>query len=100
MFEDYINYIKDNPQGYWFKNKIYGWGWVPARWQGWIVIAIYLILIFLFGLTIDEQSPKSEIAFAFILPTAILTAMLLRICYKTGEKPSWQWGIPKKPNGQ
>ncbi len=30
MIKKYLNYIKDNPEHYWFKAKIYGWGW-PNR---------------------------------------------------------------------
>jgi hypothetical protein len=32
LFKEYTDYLKDNPQGYWFKRKLYGWGWTPARW--------------------------------------------------------------------
>ena len=31
MLKQYIAYLKDNPQGYWFKAKLYGWGWVPVN---------------------------------------------------------------------
>ncbi|MEK7530281.1 MAG: hypothetical protein AAB573_00245 [Patescibacteria group bacterium] len=95
MFEDHIAYLKDNPKGYWFKARLYGWGWVPVRWQGWAVIGAYVVLMILLGLTIDEASPPREIAFTFFIPAAILTALLLRICYKKGERPHWQWGPPK-----
>ena len=31
---------------YWFPAKRYGWGWsFPTTWQGWLVMALYLILI-------------------------------------------------------
>ena len=30
MIKEYIAYLKDNPQGYWFKARLYGWGWAPA----------------------------------------------------------------------
>ncbi len=96
MIKEYIRYLKDNPQGYWFKAKLYGWGWDPATWQGWLVILGYVVAVALFALTIDESSPPREIMFTFILPTVLLTATLLRICYKKGEKPRWQWGPPDK----
>ena len=31
MIKEYIAYLKDNPQGYWFKARLYGWGWVPVN---------------------------------------------------------------------
>jgi uncharacterized membrane protein len=98
MFQDYLNYLKDNPKGYWFKAKIFGWGWVPVKWQGWAVVLVYLILILAFGLTLDEKSTDREVMFTFVLPIVLLTATLIRICYKKGEKPHWQWGLPKKYN--
>lgn len=79
----------------WFRRKRYGWGWVPATWQGWAVIAAYIILDFTFALTIDEESSTREVFFTFLIPLALLTATLFRILYKKGEKPRWQWGEDK-----
>lgn len=42
----YIEYLKDNPEGFWFKRKLYGWGWIPVKWQGWLVIVIGLAIAF------------------------------------------------------
>lgn len=95
MIKEYIAYLKDNPEGYWFKRKLYGWGWAPATWQGWAVTFVYVAVSIFFVLTIDETSPNSEVAFTFFLPFVLLTIMFLRICYKKGEKPKWQWGLPK-----
>lgn len=92
MIKEYIQYLKDNPEHYWFKRKLYGWGWTPATWQGWTVILVYLVSIILFSLTIDDNSPVNEVMFTFILPVILLTATMIRICYKTGQKPRWQWG--------
>jgi len=31
---------------YWFPAKRYGWGWsLPSRWQGWVVLAMYAVLL-------------------------------------------------------
>ncbi len=32
----------------------------------------------------------------FLWQTGVLALFLLAVCWKTGEKPRWQWGIPKK----
>lgn len=100
MIKEYINYLKDNPEGYWFKAKLYGWGWTPARWQGWLVIIIYVALILTIALNGEESipgNPDSGTNFlVFALPIIILTALLIFICYKKGEKPRWQWGPNKK----
>jgi hypothetical protein len=82
-------------QKLWFKRKQYGWGWYPVTWQGWLVVLVYLLAVFAFALTLDENSPTKEIVFTFLLPIFLLTIALIRICYKTGEKPKWQWGEKK-----
>lgn len=94
VFKKYLAYLKDNPEGYWFKRKLYGWGWVPVTLQGWMVVGLYIILVILSVLTLNEDSALPEVAFTFLLPLALLTFALIRICYKKGEPPRWQWGIP------
>lgn len=96
MFKEFTQYCRDNPHGYWFKRKTFGWGWVPVTWQGWAVIGLWLVAVLLFAFTLNENSSPREVAFTFILPLVFLTGLLIRVCYKKGEKPRWQWGIPKK----
>ncbi|MEZ4103999.1 MAG: hypothetical protein R3B60_01800 [Candidatus Paceibacterota bacterium] len=96
IFKKYIEYLKDNPEGYWFKRKVYGWGWTPATWQGWAVTGVFVILVILFALTIDENSSGKELVFTLFLPVTLLTLTFLRIAYKKGEKPRWQWGFEDK----
>jgi len=99
MFKKYLNYIKDNPEHYWFKRKIWGWGWVPATWQGWLATCVYIAFTLLFVLTQEESipgNPDSGSNFLVLgLPIILLTAMFIFILCKKGEKPKWQWGLPK-----
>lgn len=95
IIKKYIEYVKDNPEGLWFKRKVYGWGWVPARWQGWVVIGVYVGILILLSSTLDENSSDREATIMFLLPLIILTGVLIIICYKKGEKPRWMWGLPK-----
>ena len=83
---------EDVANKYWFKRKLYGWGWTPSGWQGWLIISIYILLVAAFAFTIDETSPPKEIVFTCLLPITLLTVSLIRICYAKGEKPKWQWG--------
>jgi len=76
----------------WFKRKVYGWGWYPAAWQGWVVTLVCVSLILLFAQTVDENSPVREVVFTFLFPVAILTLIFFKIALQTGEKPHWQWG--------
>ena len=97
MIKEYIQYLKDNPQDYWFKRKLYGWGWTPATWQGWAVVAGYLLVVlYLFrNIGMSGSSPRDSLM-NITAPVIIATAILIYISYKKGEKPKWQWGPPKK----
>lgn len=86
-----IAYYRDNPERYWFKRKLYGWGWTPVRWQGWLVVAISVAIIFL-GIYVGETDDAPGAAFLGIL---IASAILFTFGYQKGERPNWQWGFPK-----
>jgi hypothetical protein len=91
MVTNYIAYLKNNPHGYWFKKKLYGWGWVPARWQGWVVTFVYIAAVATLTRTIAPNSGH-ERHLVFLGRVALLTGVLIAICYRTGEPPRWQWG--------
>lgn len=99
MFKKYLNYIKDNQEHYWFRRKIWGWGWVPATWQGWLTTLAYVTFVSLLVLNREDDipgNPDSGTNFlVFGLPIIMLTAIFIFIAYKKGEKPKWQWGLPK-----
>jgi len=80
----------------WFKRKWYGWGWMPATWQGWLVILLYSFFLIYFALQIDESTTDGEVGIKFIIPFIFLSIALILTAYRTGEKPKWQWGRPKK----
>ena len=93
----YSAYLRDNPQGYWFKRKLYGWGWVPVRWQGWVVVTVSVVLIVLDGVslsaTAEKGDPTQKQLLWFFAQLIFVIVVLLIICYWKGEKPRWQWGI-------
>jgi len=100
MLKEYIAYLKDNPKGHWFKRKLYGWGWTPAKWQGWCVILLYILLILSLVLVREKDVPGNPDSgsnfLTFALPIIVLTILLIIVAYKKGEKPCWQWGKSKK----
>jgi hypothetical protein len=100
IIKEYMTYLKDNPQGYWFKSKLYGWGGTPARWQGWCVIFVYIALIVAFVLSKEKDIPGNPDSgsnfLTFAQPIIVLTILLIIVAYKKGEKPRWQWGLPKE----
>ena len=58
VLKQYIEYLKNNPEGYWFKRKLYGWGWTPATWQGWLVLAVFVVLMILNAFRVDAGSHR------------------------------------------
>ena len=92
MLKEYIAYFRDNPKGYWFKAKLFGWGWVPVRWQGWLVMTVGITFL-AFGLYVGETDDDPG---ATLLGFLIMIAIILFFGYKKGEKPEWRWGLPKK----
>ncbi len=92
--QNYLLYLKDNPKGYWFKHKLYGWGWVPVTWQGWSITGIFIAYILYLGLQLEQLGESYLQGFFIRLLLAVL--LLVWICYRTGEKPRWSWGLSKK----
>ena len=77
---------------YWFPAKRYGWGWGPPEvWQGWAVLAAYI------GLLIGGAVlfPPGTQLFDYLGTAAVLTAVLMAICWLKGEPPRWRWGNDK-----
>lgn len=76
---------------YWFPAKRYGWGWgLPTAWQGWVV----LVLWFAASLVSAMLFLPTRIV-PFQVSIGLLTAVLILVCYRTGERPSWRWGDRK-----
>ena len=81
----------------WFKARPFGWGWYPSSWQGWGITIAFIAGLLGLGMRIDNIQPEesSEIVIQFLLPLAVMIALLISIAYKTGEKPEWRWGGKK-----
>ncbi|MCG3773977.1 MAG: hypothetical protein JW395_0794 [Nitrospira sp.] len=80
---------------YWFKTKRFGWGWMPATKEGWLVTIGYLVLfvvaqlIFMQDVIVRQSTAGIALYAAFVFA---LTVALIYICWKTGEPPRWRWG--------
>jgi len=99
MFKKYREYLRENPEHYWFRAKWYGWGWTPATWEGWLVILVYLAFVFFTAvsrMSADETAPVGGHFLRFGGKIALATIILLVIIVRKGEKPGWHWGPPKK----
>jgi hypothetical protein len=72
----------------WFAAKRYGYGWgLPARWQGWLVLCIYLLSLLFASLQFARARPLQ-----FAASVIILSVLLVAICAWKGESPRWRWG--------
>ncbi|HEX7114874.1 MAG TPA: hypothetical protein VF193_07055 [Steroidobacter sp.] len=73
---------------FWFPAKRRGWGWgPPVRWQGWLVIVIYVGLL---AIGAFRFLPSENVA-GFLMWGAGLTLVLVFICWVKGEPPGWRW---------
>jgi len=73
----------------WFRRKRFGWGWIPASKEGWLVTVLFILIVFY----ITRYVGTDPVLFWGYLVLSI--AALIIIAYKTGEKPRWQWGKNK-----
>ena len=93
IFKGYVDYLKDNPDGYWFKRKLYGWGWTPATLAGWVVLLIFIAFIVWSGISFSNiKDPSSSDLFIFYTKIVISVIILIIVCFIKGEKPKWTWG--------
>lgn len=82
---------KKNSKKKWFKAEMYGWGWYPVSWEGWIIISLYMIAISLHFINIEKFAHStSDALLNFSIPFVITTVFLLIICYARGERPSFR----------
>ncbi len=84
---------------YWFRTKRYGWGWVPATWEGWLVTFFFMLMLIPALDSISQANASTHSVsdffyaiFFYIVFMIVDLAVFIMICYKTGEKPRWRWG--------
>ena len=72
---------------YWFRARRRGWGWgLPATWQGWAVLAVFLVLLAAGALLLPTN------AFVFFGYVGLVSGGFVAICWLKGEPPHWHWG--------
>ena len=78
----------DDKPAFWFPSKRCGWGWgFPMRWQGWVVSAAYLALVF--GgilLIMGDRNEDRDAAWAFAYGLAVTVVFVVVVVIK-GERP-------------
>jgi hypothetical protein len=79
----------ENTTRYWFPAKRYGWGWgFPITSEGWLTFAAFFVLIAA-GILVF---PPGKSLIPYLLYIAILSALLVVVCWSKGEPPRWRWG--------
>ena len=66
---------------YWFAAKKNGLGWVPIVWQGWLVLAVFILFLSL-GILLVKHYLGTAPVLAYVL---LLVACLVGICWFKGE---------------
>ena len=81
--------MQQSPSPFWFPAKRYGWGWgLPSSWQGWAVLAAFVVLLGASGYAF----PPSVRPLEFAASTIVLCVILVAVCFVKGERPTWRWG--------
>jgi ABC-type uncharacterized transport system permease subunit len=84
--------MSESTQKKWFQRKLYGWGWYPISWQGWLTLFIFIGFNYLNFMKANLQHSVSDFLLHF-LPWFVLSLILLiYVAINKGEKPRWQWG--------
>jgi len=61
---------------------------LPSSWQGWAVLAAFVILLAA-GFVIF---PPANAVVPFLAYVGLLITVLVAICWLKGEPPHWRWG--------
>jgi hypothetical protein len=76
---------------YWFKAKVYGWGWTPCSRQGWAALGVWAF-VFAVALVGGALSGKSALFATGILIAASSTLVFAWVAWRHGEPARWSWG--------
>lgn len=70
--------------GYWFKPKAFGYGATPVTWQGWLIVAGFILLV---GATTRFALPDHPLFLLLLVPVVLALIWVTRI--KTDG--DWRW---------
>jgi len=76
----------------WFHVKTYGFGaGLPCCWQGWAVLAIYLVVIVMVAVFAGPYSVSHPATYAIVI--FVPTALVILISWRKSDAPwRWRWG--------
>jgi hypothetical protein len=79
---------------YWFRAKRYGWGWTPATWQGWALLAVWAVVFtaLVAGCAAAAEASMSALFIVLLVLTFASTLILVWLSWRHGEPARWRWG--------
>ena len=81
-----IGFARSVRPGYWFAQKRYGYGAVPATLAGWVATAAYLLVL---GIAIKAMPTDTA---RVVLGACITLAYVAVVWLKTDGGFAWRWG--------
>lgn len=79
--------MSESDRDHWFPAKTVGYGWgPPRRWQGWVVLALYMAAVIGIALRFP---PQRELT-VFLIGVGLATVLLIIVCALKGEPPRWR----------
>ena len=80
----------------WFRARAYGWGWTPVTIEGWLVVIAFLVALAaitaVFVYQVRHGAVQGPAILWFLAALAVLSGILIAVCWATGERPHWRWG--------
>lgn len=73
----------------WFRANPYGWGWIPATWEGWAVVVGYVVSLAAWMLYYFLGRPivfGPDVVIEPMMTVLVATAGLVAVCMLQGER--------------
>ena len=78
---------------YWFRPKRYGYGATPTTWQGWAVIAAFVLIVVTSTARLAVSGADSRwFWIAAAIDAVALVAFVALVRRKTDGEWRWRWG--------
>lgn len=92
--------MKNTEKKYWFKRRLYGFGWTPVCWQGWATVVLFLIIIIGGSLILPDKPAMNSfyIEIIYFAMLVVSTICIVLVSLIKGPKPKWRWGRSKDDN--
>jgi len=79
---------------YWFRPRKYGYGARPTTWEGYLLIAVFVVIVGALSLALTNGGPPSQARIlTHFLSVGLLAIVFVWICWKkTDGEWRWRWG--------